>query len=190
MLVALAGRFRDSADASSLLARFGAISRIRAVLYWSVTDDRWRHLTIDADALQHPDDGHVRADFTPDELRARTISYFRQKDNRLRTTTVYGIHVRDFSDDRIVVAIENVSAMRFLGFTVVEPGGLQSLYFLEREGRDVWRYYALTRTSKSSRLLFTASAASYINRAVAMYRYIAGIPTDRYPPAATGRHNR
>lgn len=89
VLVALTGRFRHAADASTLLARFGAISGLRQVLYWSITDRAWLHLTTEADALERPDDQRPRAGFTSDELIARPVSYFRQKDNRLKTTTVY-----------------------------------------------------------------------------------------------------
>ncbi len=190
VLVALTGRFHHAADASTLLARFGAISGLRQVLYWSITDRAWLHLTTEADALERPDDQRPRAGFTSDELIARPVSYFRQKDNRLKTTTVYGIQVRQFADDRMVVAVENVSAMRFFGMTVVEPGGLQSLYFLHRQTERVWRFYSVTRTSKSSGLLLTASESSYVNRAVAMYRFIAGIPTDQGPPAPAAPLNR
>jgi hypothetical protein len=36
----------------------------------------------------------------------------------------------------------------------------------------------------ASSLLPTGGDASYINRAVAFYRLVAGIPTDQEPPAA------
>lgn len=59
------------------------------------------------------------------------------------------------------------------------PGDIQSIYFFERESQDVWRYYSIVRTSKNASQLTAGNEASAINRAVAFYRYLAGIPTDK-----------
>jgi len=40
------------------------------------------------------------------------------------------------------------------------------------------------RTGKNASLLTAGYEASSINRAVAFYRYLAGIPTDKEPPAS------
>jgi hypothetical protein len=61
---------------------------------------------------------------------------------------------------------------------------MQSIYFFDRESQDVWRYYAIARTSKIASLLTLGNNASYINRAVAFYRFLTGIPTDKEPPAS------
>jgi hypothetical protein len=61
---------------------------------------------------------------------------------------------------------------------------MQSVYFLDRESADVWRYYGMTRTGRNASRLTTGHSSSSINRAVAFYRSLAGIPTDREPPAA------
>ena len=66
---------------------------------------------------------------------------------------------------------------------VFAPGEVQTITFLDRDSKDVWRYYAVARTSKAATLL-PGSDASLINRAVAMFRYLAAIPADREPPAA------
>jgi hypothetical protein len=60
---------------------------------------------------------------------------------------------------------------------------MQQIYFVERRAPGVWGFYSLTRTRMASRLLPHGSSASYINRAVAFYRLVAGIPTDQEPPA-------
>jgi len=75
-------------------------------------------------------------------------------------------------------------AVRYLLMPIFRPGGMQSITFLDRESQDVWRYYSLTRTSKNASLLTAGYEASSINRAVAFYRYLAGIPTDKEPPAS------
>ena len=74
--------------------------------------------------------------------------------------------------------------MRYLLLPMFRPGGMQSVTFLERESKDVWRYYSMTRTSRNSSLVTAGYEASSINRAVAFYRYLTGILSDKEPPAA------
>ena len=64
------------------------------------------------------------------------------------------------------------------------PGEVQSVYFLDREPDNVWRYYSVARTDKKANSLTAGHEASSINRAVAYYRHLAGIPTGQEPPAA------
>jgi hypothetical protein len=79
-----------------------------------------------------------------------------------------------------VIQTENVSAVRLLLLPLFEPGDIEVAYFLDRRSRCIWDYYSLTRASPR----FGGHVTSYINRAVAAYRHIAGIPTDRDPPLA------
>jgi hypothetical protein len=67
--------------------------------------------------------------------------------------------------------------------TTFHPGEMQSIYFLDRESASVWRYYSIVRTGKNANRL-TRNESSTINRAVAFYRYLVGIPTGQEPPAA------
>jgi hypothetical protein len=64
------------------------------------------------------------------------------------------------------------------------PGDMQSIYFCERESQGVWRYYRIVRTSKNASPLTAGNEASSINRAVAFYRYLTGMPTDKEPPVS------
>lgn len=64
----------------------------------------------------------------------------------------------------------------------VRAGEMQSIYFLEREPQDVWRNYSIARTGKDANTLTAGHDASFINWAVAYYRYLAGIPSDKEPP--------
>jgi hypothetical protein len=61
---------------------------------------------------------------------------------------------------------------------------LQSMYFLDRESDSVWRYYSIVRTGKNANGLIAGNESSSINRAVAFYRHIVGIPTTQEPPGA------
>src|SRR5712671_2773478 len=62
LVVGLAGRFRDPSDGDALLARIGAISSLRDVRYWSITDKQWNTLFTRASALEGPDPKKPRGD--------------------------------------------------------------------------------------------------------------------------------
>jgi hypothetical protein len=110
--------------------------------------------------------------------------FFAQSDNRSSGEVVYRLLIRELRPNRLVIATENVTAVRKLILTLFAPGELQSTYFLERRSPGVWTYYSLSRTSPDANPLARGHAASYLNRAVALFRYVAGIPTDQEPPAA------
>jgi hypothetical protein len=88
------------------------------------------------------------------------------------------------SNDHIEVKIDNVSAIRYLLIPVLHAGDLQSVYFLDRESGGNWHYYSIVRTGKSASRLLAGNESSTINRAVAAYRHIVGIPDTTEPPAA------
>jgi hypothetical protein len=184
VLVALAGSFADPGTAQDLLARFGAISRMTAIRYWSVTDQAWGPLVTSATALSGSDPRQRRPDFAPAELTAGSALFFAQSDNRSSGEVVYRLLIRELRPDRLVIATENVTAVRKLFLTMFAPGELQSTYFLERGSPGVWTYYSLARASADANPLARGHEASYLNRAVALFRYVAGIPTDQEPPAA------
>jgi hypothetical protein len=106
-----------------------------------------------------------------------------QADN-LSGAAIYRMHIAEVSADRLVFDVENVSVMRYLFLTLFPPGEMQSIYFLDRESDSVWRYYSMARTGRNASRLATGHESSSINRAVAFYRSLAGIPTDQDPPAA------
>jgi hypothetical protein len=109
--------------------------------------------------------------------------FFQQEDN-LSGKAIYRMRVRSVSPDRLVFDTENTGTVRYLRLPMFRPGGLQTITFLDREPRDVWRYYSITRTGRNASLLTAGYESSSANRAVALYRYLAGIPTDKEPPAS------
>jgi hypothetical protein len=48
----------------------------------------------------------------------------------------------------------------------------------------LWGYYQTIRATAGASALALGSDASYVNRLAALYRYVAGIPTDQEPPLA------
>ncbi len=134
-------------------------------------------------ALSGSEAGHGRPDFTADETKEGNVLYFEQADN-LSGTASFRMHIAKASADRLVFDVENVSSMRYFFVTLFPPGEMQSIYFLDRESDDVRRYYSIARTGRNASRLAAGHESSSINRAVAFYRSLAGIPTDREPPAA------
>jgi uncharacterized protein DUF6675 len=181
-LVTTVARFRHTSEAEGLLRHIGAISGLAGMRYWSTSHKQWQTLSVDAYALTDPRAGQRREDFTPDEMKEGKALYFEQIDN-LSGKAVYRMHIVEVSADRLVFDVENVSPMRYLFITVFHPGEMQSIYFLDRESENVWRYYSIVRTGKNAKRL-TGNGASTVNRAVAFYRNMVGIPTSQEPPAA------
>jgi hypothetical protein len=184
LVAALAARFRDASDATAMLSRFGAVSQLTQLRYWSVTDRAWKNLVTRAAALTGPQADAVRADFTAAEVASGQPLYFLQRDNRSSAPVVYRMTGRALAADSLVVEIENVTPVKFYLLHVFPAGGLRVTYFLGRAEDDSWSYYSLTAVDRNASSLALGDARSFINRAVADYRRVAGIPSDQEPPAA------
>jgi hypothetical protein len=183
-LITTVARFRYPSGAEGLLRHIGAISELAGMRYWSTTHQRWQTLIVSANAVTGPQPGNSRRqDFTPDEMKEGKALYFEQVDN-LSGKAVYRMHIAEASADRIVFDVQNVSVMRYFFVTLFHPGEMQSVYYLDRESDNIWRYYSIARTGRNASRLATGHAPSSINRAVAFYRSLVGIPTDQEPPAA------
>jgi hypothetical protein len=184
-LVTTVARFRYASGAEGLLRHIGAVSELAGMRYWSTTHQQWQTLILNAHAVTGPQLTQRREDFTPDEIRSGKALYLEQADN-LSGAATYRMHMAEASADRLVFDIENVSTMRYFFVTLFPPGEMRSIYFLDRESDSVWRYYSITRIGRNASRLATGPghASSSINRAVAFYRSLAGIPTDQEPPAA------
>lgn len=177
VLVVLAGRFTYKGSIDDLLKRFGAISSLKGLQYWSVTDGGWRTLITSANALDAPESGHSRADFTLAEMRSGHDLYFAQQDNRTSEEVVYRMQVRDLSPSRFVFAVENLTPVRSYMLTLFDPGELLSVHFVERESPGVFRFYGLAFAGESLASSIALPEASYINRALALYGHLSGKPT-------------
>lgn len=182
LLVALAGTFSYAGSTDGLLNRFGAVSAMHGIRYWSVTDKGWRDLVIEASAVDGPDSKIRRPDFTALEMKSGRDLFFAQRDSRSSGEVVYKMRVREAGAYRLVLEVENVTRVRaFLVMTVFKPGGMKFLYFLERRASGNWGFYALLSANSS---YAKGNEASFINRAAAFYRHFTGVPTDGAPPLA------
>jgi hypothetical protein len=182
-LVTTAARFRHAAGMEDLLISSGAISSLAGMRYWSTTHQAWQTLIPDAYAVTSAQETRRRKDFTLDELKPGSVLYFEQSDN-LSGKAIFRLHIAEATGDRLVFDVANVTLMRYLIFPLFHPGEMQSVYYLEREREDIWRYYSMARTGKNASSLTAGHEASWINRSVAFFRHVAGVPTDQEPPAA------
>ncbi len=181
--VSVAGRFREPGGWPAILDRIRRVSALPTISYWSVTRQRWRPLVTEAWALQGPDRRLRRPDFEPAELLAGQPLYVYQHENTPAGAVVYRMELDRPARDLLRVRVENPVPVRILFWTLFEPGEYQSVYLIRRHG-DHWDYRGLLRAGTGPNALVERYVASYVNRAAALYRYIAGIPTDTEPPVA------
>jgi hypothetical protein len=176
-LLAIAGQFRYLGNVEGLLARFGGISTLPGLQYWSVTENGWRTLITHATALDGADPARPRADFTAAEMKGGSDLYFTETDNRSSQPVIYRMHVRA-TPANLVVAVENVTPVRRFLLTLFAPGDLQSVHFLARTALGIWSYYGLARTGVAIGSLVGVKEESYVNRALALYSHFADTPID------------
>ncbi len=181
LLVALAGTLSYSGSAEQLLNRFGAVSSLPGIRYWSVSDRDWRVLVTEAAAIVGSDSSDRRPDFSAAEMKPGRNLYFAQRDSRSTGEVVYRLRVLESGADRLVVEVENVTAVHAFVVTLFSPGAIKTIYFLDRLGGGSWGFYALLAADSS---YAAGNEASLINRAVTLYRHFAGVPTDGAPPLA------
>jgi len=174
VLVAIAGRFAYKGSTDDLLKRFGAISTLKGLKYWSVSDGGWRTLITSAEALEAPESGHSRPDFTLAEMKSGKDLYFAQQDNRTSEEVVYRMQIRELSANGFVVAVENTTPVRSYMLTLFNPGDLLSVHFVERESPGVYRYHGLAFAGESLAQSIALRQASYVNRALALYGQLTG----------------
>jgi hypothetical protein len=182
-LVAVAATFQAADGSETLISRFGDVSSLKLVRYWSTTEQAWRPLLLAATAVTSKTGDQPRANFTSTELESGQDVYLSQRDGRVASDVIYRMRLRVHEPDRLVIETENVTPMRWFTLTLFKPGDLRATYFLEHRSAGTWSYYALT-TIASGNWFAAGHDKSYINRVVAMYRYLAGIPTDLEPPPA------
>jgi hypothetical protein len=181
--VTVAAVNRSAASPETFIGRFGAISELLTVQYWSTTDQKWRPLVSKASAIDGPKSTQPRADYSAAELAAGDGRYYLITDSRSGHATAYRLRLRQIQPGRVVVETSNVSAIKEWGVTIYAANGLDTWYFLNERSPGVWAYYSITRVIPAS-LFAEGHEKSYINRAVALYRHYMVLRTDTEPPAA------
>ena len=181
VMVETEGLSARAETADAVLARLGQISAYPSIRYWSATRERWRDLIPDAAALHEPDPVSRRADFSAAELRAGP-QYFWQEERTPLDAVTYRVRVREPDATTIMVALDNALPARASIFETLPPGTHEFLYVLRQRPDGRWRIYGLMRSGTRPSLIAATRGKSYGNRAVALYRHLAGEATDGAPP--------
>jgi len=182
--VAVSGIIRQEGDATGILGRLGAVSRQLDMRYWDVGGLDWSPLLVDASALTGPDPQQRRPDFTPEEMHAGARLYTVYDDDQSPGLVVIEIEIREAGPDGFLTVARNVTDLRLMGMSIAGPGDLAAMTWVRRVGPDTFEYYALNAMALNRLAAAMMSDSAHVNRAVASYRYLAGIATDRDPPAA------
>lgn len=91
--------------------------------------------------------------------------------------------VDDLSPDRLAISVKNETAVSVFIFTAFDIGDLRSTFVFTRLAPGVWGFYSLSGAREGA-ILIGNHDLSYLNRAVAVFRYMTGIPGDQGPPIA------
>ncbi len=181
-LIATAGRFESAGGVAAVAERLARISALTAIRYYSVRDSRWKQLFVDAYALgaapSPGTDEARRTDFNADDIETGRILRFSQEENAILSPVTYRLTVIERTQDRLIYTIVNESAAKALFFRAGEPGDFRQYYEIEREAENLWRYYSLA-AARIRTGPFSLPSQSFINRAIAYYRHIAGYSTEQ-----------
>ncbi|MEZ5848481.1 MAG: DUF6675 family protein [Geminicoccaceae bacterium] len=167
-----------------VIARIAAFSTLETVRYWSKSRQEWRLLVSETQALSGPDPEQAGTDPAPGELVTGAVFFALQDDSDPLSAIVMRMEVVRRDENAIVITFENVTASTMMGLTVLPVGSLRSVVAVERNGEDGLDFYLLSGNSANLPAWLLPAKASHINRAVAVYRHLAGIPSDAEPPAA------
>jgi hypothetical protein len=181
--ITVASLIRSSGSRSTFVGRFGAVSQLLSVQYWSTTDQAWRPLVSAAHAITVASPLEQRADYSAAELATGQDRYYETTDTRLGRSVAYRLRLLLNQPGRVVIETANVEAIKKWGLTIYGPEGLDTMYFLDERSPGVWAYYSITRVLPRN-FLAEGHEKSYINRAVALYRHYVSLPTNAEPPSA------
>lgn len=184
LFVALAGSFRYQGDATSLLARLGAVSTHTGILYWDVGSAAWQPMLTEASALSGSDPAARREDFAPEELHAGARLDVLYDDADPLGPVVYETEIVAADPDGFTLLSQNVTPMGLMGLNVAQPGDLSSMLVVRRTAPGEFTQYTLSAVNLAAMAAALVPDATHINRAVGSFRFFAGIPGDRDPPLA------
>jgi len=180
------GQFEHTGNTDDLLARFAGVSGMASIRYWSVTRQLWKPLFKQSYAFD-PASGKRRSDFELSELAEGSVVQVRQKEAYLPAALTMQWEILSRTPDRLVIAMVNKNAVKWMFSRIISIGDYEFFYVIERKTDSTWQYYNVSRLVGSHFALSLLPNESYINRAVAIFRYISGYPTDAEPPAAPVR---
>lgn len=178
VLVRVSGAFRGPGDTTAMLARLGAVSRLRDMSYWSFSRRQRETLVTEAYAVDSLEARRARPDFSAAELRAGKVLHFVQRDNRLSALVPFGLSLIAETDTRLQLRIDNVGPVK-LGFvTLLGAREMQSSITVTRLGAGLWGYRSVTGLRQVRFGSLDKNRLSLASRATAMFDQLAGRVTE------------
>lgn len=184
LLLAVSARFEHRGGVTALIGKLAAASQLAKVRYWSISRQAWRPLFGAAHALSQANPEARRTDFPPDRLVPGPVHHVWLEESGPVGGAVFRIRVLDRSRHRLVVDIRNEHAVNPPLHPRIAAGAYRHLFFFDRERPGVWRYYGLSGLRGAGGSAITWIRSSYLNRTVALFRYLTGMPMEQEPPAA------
>lgn len=184
LLIAVAARFEHTGGVDAIVRKFSKISALRNVRYWSTSAQAWRDLFGTAYALGQTQKEAKRADFEPKDLVPGPVRHFWAEERGPVGGAIFRLRVLERTPERLVVDIRNQRAVQPLAHPKISAGGYRHLFIFEQEANGVWRYFGMTGLRGSGGAVITWIRGSYLNRAIALFRYVSGVPMEKEPPAA------
>jgi hypothetical protein len=166
-----------------LLVRYGALSQYKGIRFWSTMHQSWEPFVTQAGFTDGPEARYIVPDLKPEDFVTGRQFYYYEIDPRTGRT-IHHLTVQQRTADRVELATENLTPIKYSMFTVFEAHALRSATFIERRGVGEWGYYQTIGVGEGSDFIAVHSASPYINRLTSLYRYMAGMSTDSAPPAA------
>jgi hypothetical protein len=166
-----------------LITRYGALSQYSSIRVWSTMHHAWEPFTTHAGFTDGPSAAVTFPDPKASDFVTGKQFYYYEIDPRTGRT-VHRLTVGQRTADRVELITENVTPITYSMFTLFEPHGLRTATFIERRGPQEWGYFQTIGVGEGSDFIAVHSASPYVNRLTALYRYMAGVPTDGAPPAA------
>jgi hypothetical protein len=180
--ITVSSAIQTALSPEAIIQRFGAISALQTVQYWSTTDQAWRPLVSAAFAVNATDANQPRADYGSAEL-VGSPRFYRVTDTRTYDPVNYSLEIHPAPHGQILAETTNIDPIKKWGITLYRRDGLHTLYFLNERSPGVWSYYSITRVVPAT-FLARGHEKSYVNRAIALYRHYLRLPTTADPPAA------
>lgn len=178
LLVRITAAYADPGDLDAQLARVGRVSALKGASYWSFSDRKRLVLFQEAYAVDQPASLRQRADFSPAELRSGAELYFVHSDNRSSHLLAFGLRLHKITPESFEVQIENLTEMRFMGWTLVASREMQWSVAVERLGPGRWGYRSLLGLRHLRLGRAEQHRLSNLSRSVAMFDLLAGRQTD------------
>lgn len=184
LVAAIAARISGDQTLDDIIGRIGNLEAYQSIQFWSFDRQQWEPMFDKAFALRGPDPEEQRERFSPEAMKTGAVLYaFLDESDRV-SGMVQEFTVLERTDERFIVQSKNATAGKTWVVTVIEPDGTGGFVTITMGDDGNWDYYAITRVKYAGSSFFDIPDKALANRVTALYRYAAGIPTDKEPPTA------